>query len=1462
MDSQGIILVIDDNYADLKLLGGILTEAGYQVRPADSGELGLTAVAASPPDLILLDIRMPGLDGFEVCRRLKEREESAKIPIIFLSAATEAEERVRGLQLGAVDFIAKPFQREELLVRVQTQVRLSRLQTQLEHRAAELERANAQLQIEMAQRQQVEASVRQQEVTLRSILRAAPIGIGLVTRRIFGWVNDQLSGMTGYAAEELLGQSARMLYESDAEFERVGRVKYEVIKQQGTGSIETRWRRKDGAAMDIFLSSTPLDPRNLDGGIVFTAMDITRRKEAETELLLKEQLLDGASDSIFLHDLDGHFLYVNEAAYQNRGYGKEELLAKDVSALVAPEFVGVRAALLNDLLAKGDIIFESAHRRQDGSVMPVEIHARVIDQGDRRLILSAARDITERQQAERARRESEERFQYISSTISDISYSCRKTPDGGYALDWMGGATDGITGYSVEEIKARRCWRFLVLEDDLPLFDAHVTGLAAGSSDTCELRLRHKDGGLVWVASFARCVRKNESPDRLRLYGGLVDITERKRAEAEITLNKARMASLMEISQYPATSIQELLDYALEETIALTGSKIGYIYFYDETTRQFTLNTWSRDVMQECTITEPQTIYQLEKTGIWGEAVRQARPIVVNDFQAPHPLKKGYPEGHAKLYKYLTVPILSNQRIVAVAAVANKATDYDDADVRQLTLMMDAVWKIVERQKAVQDLRESEEKYRAMVETAQEGVWIIDAEARNSYVNPRLAEMLGYSEQELLGRSLFDFMDDAAREEMAKRLARRRQGIAETYDFRFRRQDGSPLWAIVAATPFLDPQGKHLGSLGMITDITARKQAEALLQVERDQAQLYLDTAGVAFIALDAAGAITLINKKGCEILGYAEQELLGQDWFAVCLPPAVTQEVRGVFNQLMAGDIEPVEYYENPVVTKTGEQRIIAFHNRVIRDQSSRIISILCSGEDITARRQAEEELRTAAQRWQITFDAIGDAVFLLERDCRITQCNQAAADLVGRPGSEIIGSTCWELLHGGDGPIAACPLMRVGESRQRETLTLPFGDRWLYAVVDPIFSETGELTGAVHSISDITNVKRAEEKLKYLNTLLQVITEINEALLRVQGESELFQQTCDLLLGVPYVKFSWIGLVQPDSREIKPVAWAGAEEGYLAIIKVAWDDSEYGRGPTGQAIKTGQPIVRKNLAPDPYPHPWKEEALKRGFHSSITLPLVFEHEVIGILKAYAGVPDAFGEREIEFLNQVAGDIAVGVKSLRLEKGLQQSLTQMQTIIQQTVETLAAMAELRDPYTAGHQQGVTQLAMALGTAMGLSEDRLAGLRKAGFLHDIGKIAVPSDILSKPGKISGHEMQIIRTHSQVGHDILQKIDFPWPVAQIVLQHHERLNGSGYPQGLHGPDILLEARILAVADVVEAMASHRPYRPALGIEAALEEITRNKGILYDPEVVEACVNLFQEGGFAFATLSGGLPRLSA
>ena len=204
-----------------------------------------------------------------------------------------------------------------------------------------------------------------------------------------------------------------------------------------------------------------------------------------------------------------------------------------------------------------------------------------------------------------------------------------------------------------------------------------------------------------------------------------------------------------------------------------------------------------------------------------------------------------------------------------------------------------------------------------------------------------------------------------------------------------------------------------------------------------------------------------------------------------------------------------------------------------------------------------------------------------------------------------------------------------------------------------------------------------------------------------------------------------------------------------------------------------------------------------------------------------------------------------------RTEEKLVDTLKSLRRAVNTTIQVMVSSVETRDPYTAGHQLRTADLARTIATEMGLPQEKIDGIRMAGSIHDIGKLSIPTEILVKPTKLSEIEFSLIKEHARNGYEILKDVESSWPLAEMVYQHHERMDGSGYPRRLKGNDILMEARILAVADVVEAMASHRPYRPAIGINAALDEITRNRGVLYDPEVVDACLKIFNEKSYQMA-----------
>ncbi|MDX1775768.1 MAG: response regulator [Desulfobulbales bacterium] len=384
----------------------------------------------------------------------------------------------------------------------------------------------------------------------------------------------------------------------------------------------------------------------------------------------------------------------------------------------------------------------------------------------------------------------------------------------------------------------------------------------------------------------------------------------------------------------------------------------------------------------------------------------------------------------------------------------------------------------------------------------------------------------------------------------------------------------------------------------------------------------------------------------------------------------------------------------------------------------------------------------------------------------------------------------------------------------------------------------------------------RNAEELLSKINLELTMLSECIHAVIRATDENSLMQEICRIIVDVGGYEMAWVGFAeQSTGKKIKPVAWTGKNDGYLDLVNISWDETANGSGPTGTAMRTSEPVVYANTRDNPNRLPWHDELLKRDFNSTIAVPLKYEDRVLGVLTIYAQELDAFDEIEVTRLTGLANDLAYGISALRtrIEKRqarheIELHANKLQKALSGIIEVVASTVEVRDPYTAGHQRRVATLAKAIAEEMDLAANQIEGIYMAGIVHDLGKIYVPAEILSKPSRLNDIEFNLIRTHSQVGYDLLKTIDFPWPIANIVHQHHERLNGTGYPQGLLSDKILLEAKIICVADVVEAMASHRPYRPARGVDVALAHIQKERGTLYDPGAVDTCMRLFAEKGF--------------
>jgi two-component system sensor histidine kinase/response regulator len=385
----------------------------------------------------------------------------------------------------------------------------------------------------------------------------------------------------------------------------------------------------------------------------------------------------------------------------------------------------------------------------------------------------------------------------------------------------------GLLGYSYEALCGKRIWEIGSFTDIAASKEAFRTLQDQQYIRYEDLPLKTSDGRLVEVEFVSNVYQVDHSKV---IQCNIRDISDRKRAEEEIRRSESRLRSLLSISQYHASNTQDFLDYALDEAIKLTGSKIGYIYHYSEERREFVLNSWSKDVMKECTITKPQTCYELDKTGIWGEAVRQGKPIVLNDFQADHPLKRGYPEGHAKLHKYLTIPVSSGGRIVAVVGVANKEFDYGEGDVLQLSLLMDSVFKLVDLRKAEEALKESEASLARAQSSAHLANWELDVGTDKVWGSAELYRIFNLEGQLTLGAYVEKFHPDDRAYIVESINAAIYEGKPYNIDYRIIPRSGDIRHVHAEGEVTHDEKGRPTKFFGIVHDITERKRAEEALR--------------------------------------------------------------------------------------------------------------------------------------------------------------------------------------------------------------------------------------------------------------------------------------------------------------------------------------------------------------------------------------------------------------------------------------------------------------------------------------------------------------------------------------------------------------------------------------------------------------------------------------------------------
>lgn len=503
----------------------------------------------------------------------------------------------------------------------------------------------------------------------------------------------------------------------------------------------------------------------------------------------------------------------------------------------------------------------------------------------------------------------------------------------------------------------------------------------------------------------------------------------------------------------------------------------------------------------------------------------------------------------------------------------------------------------------------------------------------------------------------------------------------------------------------------------------------------------------------------------------------------------------------------------------------------------------------DITERKGAQKAIEESEIRFRALIEDASDPVALLERDGVIRYTSPATREVGGYDPAELIGRHFFDFIHPEDIDKVARQFAAVLDdpSKVERIITRIKRKDGVWRTAEANFRNrigVSPVDGLVVTIRDVTVRER-------LVRALAAISATNSALVRASNEGAFMDEICRIMVVIGGYRAAWIGSpVQDATKSIAVIALAGDANAYLDIAQITWADTDGGTGPTGTAVTTGKTQVSHQYAANISLPEQRTAAFESGFNACVAVPLVGLHNIIGVLTLYAGDAAAFDCEEVELLEQLSADLSYGIEAMRERSAHATDLERLQSTMEATIEALAATSEKRDPYTAGHQRRVAHLCKAIAIELGLDPDRTKGLELAAMIHDIGKIEIPAEILAMPRKLNEIEYLLVKSHSRAGYEILKNIDFPWPIAQIILQHHEKLDGSGYPNGLTGDQILLESRILTVADVVEAFSSHRPYRPGYGLNAALEEIMRGRSLQYDPGVVDVCVWLFHEQGFMF------------
>lgn len=697
------------------------------------------------------------------------------------------------------------------------------------------------------------------------------------------------------------------------------------------------------------------------------------------------------------------------------------------------------------------------------------------------------------------------------------------------------------------------------------------------------------------------------------------------------------------------------------------------------------------------------------------------------------------------------------------------------------------------------------------VEGSSDAIGLADAQGNHFYQNKAFTHLLGYTVDELKVKGVAQtvYADQEVARDVFETIMKGGSWGGEVEDIA---KDGRRLTVMLRADAIKDETGKTIGLLAINTDITEQKHAEESLRNSEEKFRTTFDLAPFPIVITDMDGRYFDVNQMFCKRMMMNKEDLIGRTSREI--PTASIPENNDEVERLQKKIFEHgfVANEEITLIRNTDKKRSIILLSAQLVTISGRqyVISVM---NDITERKMAEEALRSSEEKYRLLYNNMRDGFVYLNINGAFMECNAAFAEMTGYKLQELRSLTFeditpekWRSVD----KVAINKLIQRGysdigekEYRRKDGTILP-----VELLATMIRDDYGKPSGFWAVVRDVTERKQAEERLKK--------SEEKYRLLATNVTDVIF--TMDMNLNYTYISPSISQLVGYTADELMKMNASEivSPETFRDIVDVFMEELETEK-KDDRNLKRSRVMEYQNICKD---------GSKVWAETTITFLRDGNQKAVGLLG-------------------VARNITSRKES---EMALEDSFDRLQKSFGVTINVLVSALEMRDPYTAGHQIRTSNIACAIAREMELTENLIEGIRLAGSIHDVGKLSVPVEILTKPTKLSNLEYSLIKEHPRSGYTMLRGVESPWPLAETVYQHHERMDGSGYPRNLKGDNIIIEARIMAVADVVEAMASHRPYRPSLGIEKALEEIEKNKGILYDENVADACLRLFREKGY--------------